>query len=78
MTVCSRPGETNLESETRHPGPPHMTAREYIRSVLQLLVTSTVVTNQRIEFDEQDVDVAYHKGAVDLVDDSTLFFAQYV
>ena len=55
-----------------------MTAREYYRSVLQLLATSTVVTNQRIEFDEQDVDVAYLKGAVDLVDGSTLFFAQYV
>ena len=55
-----------------------MTARDYYRSILQLLTTSTVVTNQRIEFDEQDVDVAYLKGAVDLVDGSTLFFAQYV
>jgi Family of unknown function (DUF6516) len=55
-----------------------MTARDYYRSVLQLLTTATVVTNQRIEFDEQDVDVAYLKGAVDLIDGSTLFFAQYV
>ena len=55
-----------------------MTARDYYRSVSQLLTISAVVTNQRIEFDEQDVDVAYIKGGVDLVDGSTLFFAQYV
>ena len=36
------------------------------------------MTHQRIEFDEQDVDVAYLTGAVDLVDGSTFFFAQYV
>jgi hypothetical protein len=55
-----------------------MTAREYYGSVLQLLTTSTVVTRQQIEFDEQDVYVAYLKGSVNLVDGSTLFFAQYV
>ncbi len=55
-----------------------MTARDYYGSVLQLLTTSTVVTSQQIEFDEQDVYVAYLKGAVNLVDGSTLFFAQYV
>jgi uncharacterized protein DUF6516 len=55
-----------------------MTAREYYGSVLQLLTTSTVVTSQQIEFDEQDVYVAYLKGSVNLVDGSTLFFAQYV
>ena len=51
-----------------------MTAREYYGSVLQLLTTSTVVTSQQIEFDEQDVYVAYLKGSVNLVDGSTLFF----
>ena len=55
-----------------------MTVREYYGSVLQLLTTSTVVTSQQIEFDEQDVYVAYLKGSVNLVDGSTLFFAQYV
>ena len=55
-----------------------MTAREYYGAVLQLLTTSTVVTSQQIEFDEQDVYVAYLKGSVYLVDGSTLFFAQYV
>lgn len=55
-----------------------MTSRDYYRSVLQLLTTSRVVTSQRVEFDEQDVYVAYLKGAIDLIDGSTLFFAQYV
>jgi len=55
-----------------------MTARDYYGSVLQLLTTSTVVTSQQIELDEQDVYVAYLKGAVNLVDGSMLFFAQYV
>lgn len=55
-----------------------MTVRDYYRSVLQLLTTSTVVTGQRVEFDEQDVSVAYLKGSVSLLDGSTLFFAQYV
>jgi hypothetical protein len=55
-----------------------MTARDYYSAVLQLLTTSTVVTSQQIELDEQDVYVAYLKGAVNLVDGSTLFFAQYV
>jgi len=55
-----------------------MTVRDYYGSVLQLLTTSTVVTSQRIEFDEQDVYVAYLTGAVNLVDGSTLFFAEYV
>jgi hypothetical protein len=31
-----------------------MTVRDYYRSVLQLLTTSTVVTGQRVEFDEQE------------------------
>jgi hypothetical protein len=55
-----------------------MTARAYYGSVLQLLTTSTVVTGQQIEFDEQDVYVAYLKGSVHLVDGATLFFAQNV
>ncbi|MGH7965500.1 MAG: toxin-antitoxin system TumE family protein [Candidatus Binatia bacterium] len=55
-----------------------MTSRDYYRSVLQLFTTSTVVTSQRIEFDEQDVYVAYLKGSISLTDNSTLFFAQYV
>lgn len=55
-----------------------MTSRDYYRAVLQLLTASQVVTNQRIEFDEQDVYVAYLKGVIDLIDGSTLFFAQYV
>jgi hypothetical protein len=38
-----------------------MTAREYYGSVLQLLTTSTVVTSQQIEFDEQDVYVVVTK-----------------
>lgn len=55
-----------------------MTSREYYRSVLQLLTASRVVMGQRVEFDEQDVYVAYLKGAIDLIDGSTLYFAQYV
>lgn len=55
-----------------------MTAREYYHSVLQLLTASRVVASQRVEFDEQDEYVAYLKGALSLVDGSTLFFAQYV
>ena len=55
-----------------------MTAREYYRSVLQLLTTSRVVVSQRVEFDEQDVHTAYLKGVISLLDGSTLFFAQYV
>lgn len=55
-----------------------MTSRDYYRSVLQLLMTSEVVTGQRIEFDEQDIYTTYFKGAVSLIDGSTLFFAQYV
>ena len=47
-----------------------MTSRDYYRSVLQLLTTSRVVTSQRVEFDEQDVYVAYLKGAIDLIDGS--------
>ena len=35
-----------------------MTAREYYGSILQLLTTSTVVTSQQIEFDEQDIYIA--------------------
>jgi hypothetical protein len=55
-----------------------MTAREYYRSVLHLLTTSRVAVSQRIEFDEQDVHIAYLKGVISLLDGSTLFFAQYV
>ena len=55
-----------------------MTAREYYGAVLQLLTTSMVVMSQQIEFDEQDIYVAYLKGSINLVDGSTLFFAQYV
>jgi hypothetical protein len=55
-----------------------MTSRDYCRSVLRLLTNSAVVTGHRIEFDEQDMYVAYLKGSIDLVDNSTLFFAQYV
>lgn len=55
-----------------------MTAREYYHSVLQLLTTSRVVVSHRIEFDEQDAYAAYLKGAISLIDGSTLFFAQYV
>lgn len=55
-----------------------MTSRDYYRSVLQLLTMSRVVTSQRVEFDEQDTYVAYLKGAIDLIDGSILFFAQYV
>ena len=57
---------------------PHMTAREYYGAVLSPYNSSTVVTSQQIEFDEQDVYVAYLKGSVNLVDSSTFFFAQYV
>jgi len=55
-----------------------MTARDYYRSVLQLLTTSAVVTGQQITFDEQDIYVTYLKGSISLIDGSTLFFAQYV
>ena len=55
-----------------------MTARDYYRSVVELLTTSAVVTGQQIEFDEQDVHVAYLKGWMNLLDGSTLFFAEYV
>src|SRR5882672_2714847 len=48
-----------FESGTRHSGSSRMTVRDYYRSVLQLLTTSAVVTGQRIEFDEQDVSIAY-------------------
>ena len=67
-----------MEPEARHSGASQMTSRDYYRAVLQLLATSTVVTGHRIAFDEQDVHVAYLTGSVDLVDGSTLFFAQYV
>ncbi len=50
-----------------------MSSRDYYRAVLQLLTASRVVTGQRIEFDEQDVSVAYLKGVIDLIDGSTLF-----
>jgi Family of unknown function (DUF6516) len=53
-----------------------MTSRDYYRSLLQLLTTTTVVTIHWIECDEQDS--AYLKGSLDLVDGSKLFFAQYV
>lgn len=55
-----------------------MTPRDYYRSVLQLLTTSAVITGHQIEFDEQDVYVAYLKGSISLIDGSTLFFAQYM
>ena len=55
-----------------------MTSRDYYRSVLQLLITAKVVTYQQVEFDEQDIHIAYLKGVIDLIDGSTLFFAQYV
>ena len=55
-----------------------MTAREYYHLVAQLLTTSRVVVSQCIEFDEQDEYAAYLKGALSLIDGSTLFFAQYV
>ena len=55
-----------------------MTSRDYYRSVLQLLMTAKVVTYQQVEFDEQDIHIAYLKGVIDLIDGSTLFFAQYV
>jgi len=55
-----------------------MTSRDYYRSLLQLLTTTTVVTNHRIECDEQDIYAAYLKGSLDLIDGSTLFFAQYI
>jgi hypothetical protein len=55
-----------------------MTSRDYYRSLLQLVTTTTVVTSHRIEFDEQDTHAAYLKGSLDLIDGSKLFFAQYV
>ena len=55
-----------------------MTSRDYYRSLLQLLTSTTVVTNHRIECDEQDIYAAYLKGSLDLIDGSTLFFAQYI
>jgi hypothetical protein len=55
-----------------------MTAREYYHAVLQLLTTARVVVSHRVEFDEQDAYIAYLKGALNLIDGSTLFFAQYV
>lgn len=55
-----------------------MTARDYYRLVLQLLTTSAAIIGHQVEFDEQDVYVAYLKGTISLIDGSTLFFAQYV
>ena len=55
-----------------------MTSRDYYRSLLQLLATTTVVMSQWIECDEQDIYAAYLKGSLDLIDGSKLFFAQYV
>ena len=55
-----------------------MTSRDYYRSLLQLVTTTTVVTSHWIEFDEQDIYAAYLKGSLDLIDGSKLFFAQYV
>jgi hypothetical protein len=55
-----------------------MTSRDYYRSVLQLVMTSAVVTSHWIEFDEQDIYTVYLRGSLDLIDGSTLFFAQYV
>ena len=50
-----------------------MTARDYFRSVLQLLTTSAVVTGQQLTFDEQDVYVANLKGSISLTDGSHSF-----
>jgi hypothetical protein len=55
-----------------------MTSRDYYRSLLQLLATTTVVMSQWIEYDEQDIYAAYLKGSLALIDGSRLFFAQYV
>jgi len=55
-----------------------MTSRDYYRSLLQLVMTSTVVMSHWIEFDEQDVYAVYLQGSLDLIDGSKLFFAQYV
>jgi hypothetical protein len=55
-----------------------MTSRDYYRSFLQLMTTTTVVTSHWIECDEQDIYAAYLKGSLNLVDGSKLFFAQYV
>jgi hypothetical protein len=55
-----------------------MTSRDYYRSLLQLVTTTTVVTSHWIECDEQDTYVAYLKGSLNLIDGSKLFFAQYV
>ncbi len=67
-----------MEPETRHSGASQMTSRDYHRAVLQLLASSMVVTGHHIAFDEQDIHVAYLTGSVDLIDGSTLFFAEYV
>jgi hypothetical protein len=53
-----------------------MTSRDAYRSLLQLLTSTTVVTNHRIDSDEQDISAAYLKGSLDLIEGSTLFFAQ--
>jgi Family of unknown function (DUF6516) len=55
-----------------------MTSRDYYRSLLQLVTTTTVVTSHWIEYDEQDIYAVYLKGSLDLIDGSKLFFAQYV
>ena len=55
-----------------------MTSRDYYRSLLQLVMTSTVITGHWLQFDEQDAYAAYVKGSLDLIDGSKLFFAQYV
>jgi hypothetical protein len=55
-----------------------MTIRDYYRSLLQLVMTSTVVMSHWIEFDEQDVYAIYIKGSLDLIDSSQRFVAQYV
>jgi hypothetical protein len=63
--------------ERRHAGPPQMTSRDYYHSLLQLLSSTTAITNHRIDCAEQDIYAADLKGSLDLIDGSTLFFAQY-
>jgi uncharacterized protein DUF6516 len=55
-----------------------MTSRDDYRSLLQLLTSTTVITKHRIDCDEPDIYAADLKGALDLIDGSTPFFAQSI
>jgi len=55
-----------------------MNSREYYSQIEAVIKECPIVTRFSIDFDEIDVDVAYLKGKIELIDGSALYFIEYI